>query len=192
MAQNRSTSESLARFLDQETFVLTVNGAIGRNRTYREGIDEPSKSQFRNSLQCWLYDRLGEYAAKPVDENRHLANIQRLSSTLSQNHADILLDGTFRIGTAQKALNLYLKYGWARGNILEPPHCPIDSIVLAKIKKCASSAECRICEEITWTKIRYVHEYMHFVEKAKARATEEGLSIARWELSIWEIATASA
>jgi len=135
---------------------------------------------------------LGEYAAKRVDEDRHLANIQRLSSTLSQYHADILLDGTFRIGTAQKALNLYLKYGWARGIVPEPPHCPIDSIVLAKIKKCASSAGCRICEEIAWTKIHYVHEYMHYVEKAKVRATEQGLSIARWELSLWEIATAFA
>jgi len=52
MAKNRSTSESLARFLDQEMFALTVNGAIGRNRTYREDIDEASKRQFRNSLHC--------------------------------------------------------------------------------------------------------------------------------------------
>ena len=192
MARNRSVSESLASFLDQETFTLTLNGAIGRNKTYREDIDEGSKRKFRKSLQCWLFDRVGEYGAERVGEERHLANIDRLSSTVSENHGDILLGGTFRIGAAQKALNLYLKYCWARGIVLEPPHCPIDSIVLGEIEKCASGAACRICSEVTWTKIRRMHEYVHFVEKAKAQAAEAGLSLARWELGIWEAATASA
>ena len=191
MARNRSVSEGLARFLAQETFTLTVNGAIGRNKTYRDGIDPKSKPRFRESLRCWLYDRVGEYGAERVSDERHLANIKRLSSTLSESHGDILLDGTFHIGAAQKALNLYLKYCWARGVVQEPPHCPIDSIVLAKIAKCASGVGCRICTQVTWTKIRRTHEYVHFVEKAKARAAEQGLSLARWELGIWEAATAA-
>ena len=139
-----------------------------------------------------LYDQVGEYAAVRVGDERHLANIERLYSTLSNDHGDILLDGRFHIGTAQKALNLYLKYCWARGIVLEPPHCPIDSIVLAEVEKCASGAGSRICAEVTWTKIRRTHEYVHFVEKAKARAAEKGLSVARWEIGIWEAATASA
>jgi hypothetical protein len=32
----------------------------------------------------------------------------------------------FRVGTAQKALNLYLKYLWCLGEIKTPPHCPFD------------------------------------------------------------------
>ena len=192
MEKNRSVSEGLARFLAQETFTLTVNGAIGRNKTYRDGIDSESKRSFRESLRCWLYDRVGEYGAERVGDERHVANIEGLSATLSECHGDILLDGTFHIGAAQKALNLYLKYCWARGVVLEPPHCPIDSIVLAKIPKCASGVGCPICAHITWTKIRCTHEYVHFVEKAKARAAEKGLSLASWELGIWEAATAMA
>ena len=191
MARNRSTSEGLAKFLAQETFALTVNGAIGRNKTYRDGVDEKSKREFRESLRCWLSSQVREYRAERIGDEQHLANIETLSSTLSKGHGDILLDGKFHIGAAQKALNLYLKYCWARGVVPEPPHCPIDSIVLAQIAKCTSSVRCPICK-LTWTKIRRIHEYVHFVDKAKARADEKGLSLARWELEIWEAATSTA
>ena len=60
MARNRSVSEGLAKFLDQETFTLNVNGAIGGNKTYRDGIDPESKRGFRESLRCWLFDQVGE------------------------------------------------------------------------------------------------------------------------------------
>ena len=173
MARNRSISEGLARFLNQETFALTVNGALGRNKTYRDGIDPKSKSGFRESLRCWLYSRVGDYRAERIGDERHLANIETLSSTLSERHGDILLDGAFRIGAAQKALNLYLKYCWARGVVLEPPHCPIDAIVIANIAKCPSGVGCRICADVTWTKIRCTYEYMHFVDKAKAQCQEQ-------------------
>ena len=192
MARNRSVSEGLARFLDQETFTLTVNGTIGRNKTYRNGIDSKRKRGFRESLRECLYSRVEEYWVERVDDDRHIANIETLSSTLSERHGDILLDGTFHIGAAQKALNLYLKYCWARGVVLEPPHCPIDSIVLGKIPKCASSVGCRICPDVTWTQIRCTHEYVHFVDKAKARAADRGLSLASWELGVWEEGTSAA
>ncbi len=192
MARNQSGSDGLARFLDQETFTLTVNAAIGRNKTYCNGIDSERKRGFRESLRRCLYSRVKEYRAELVGDDRHLANIETLSSTLSEHHEDILLDGRFHIGAAQKALNLYLKFCWARGTVLEPPHCPIDSIVLTKITKCAGSVGCRICQDVTWTKIRCIHEYMHFVDKAKARAADGGLSLARWELEIWEAATSAA
>ena len=109
-----------------------------------------------------------------------MANIEALSSGLSERHREILVEGRFRIGAAQKALNLYLKYAWARGIILEPPHCPIDSIVLKKIEKCPKSARCQICPNTTWTTIRTTQEYLHFVEKAREAANAQGKSLARW------------
>ncbi len=189
MARNQSGPDGLARFLNQETFTLTVNAAIGRNKTYCNGIDSKEKRSFRKSLRDSLCCRVEEYRAERVGDDRHLANIETLSSTLSKHHREILLDGRFHIGAAQKALNLYLKFCWARGIVPEPPHCPIDSIVLTKITKCARSVACPICQDVTWTKIRCIHEYMHFVDKAKARAADKGLSLARWELKIWEKAT---
>ena len=177
-------SEGLVRFLDQETFALTVSGVLGRNKTYCNG-GSGERAKFRESLRCCLYSRIEEYREERVGGERHLANIQTLSSTLSERHGDILLDGTFHIGAAQKALNLYLKYCWARGIVQAPPHCPIDSIVLKNVKKCASSDECQICTKVTWTKIRFTNEYLHFVEKAQAEADRYGLSLALWELKLW-------
>ena len=186
MSESRAVDGRLTRFLDRETFMLTVMGAVGRNPTYRKDATEEQKRRFRESLEAWLQSRMREYRAGSVDEARHVDNIEALSTEFSEGHGELLLDGRLRIGTAQKALNLYLKYGWARGIVHEPPHCPIDSIVLARIEKCPRSARCRICENTTWTNMVATHEYLHFVDKARRAADARGLSLSRWELEIWE------
>ena len=192
MAGTGSVGERLKGFLDRETFTLTVNGAIGRNPTYRTDASEAARRAFRESLEAWLGERIEEYRAGPVGDVRHVDNIECLSSELSARHRQVLLNGRLRIGTAQKALNLYLKYGWARGIIDEPPHCPIDSVVLAKIGKCPRDVRCETCYGTTWTRIDTRHEYLHFVEKAREAAEAQGLSLSRWELEIWEAATSRA
>ena len=192
MARNESVQKRLDKFLDQEVFALTVMGALGHNPTYRKNVGEDEKKALRECLRRCLSSRLKEYKSKPVCESRHVTNIEALSATLSERHQEILLDGKFRIGTAQKALNLYLKYGWARGIIPEPPHCPIDSIVLKEIEKCPRSAQCQICRNTTWTTICTMHEYLHFVEKARDAASAHEQSLACWELEVWKAATSPA
>ena len=187
-----SVRERLDGFLDRETFTLTVMGALGHNRTYRKDATPKAKSKFRDSVEEWLVAHIEEYRAGPVDDAPNVDNIEALSSELSERHGEILHDGRLRIGTAQKALNLYLKYGWARGIVHEPPHCPIDSVVLAEIKKCPKNVGCETCNGTTWTKIDTRHEYLHFVNKAREVARARGLSLARWELEIWEAATSQA
>ena len=185
MAGIGAVADDLARFLDRETFMLTVLGAFGHNGTYCDGVHERQKLCLRKTLRDWLESRLEAYGSRCVDGRDHAANIQDLSSALSECHADILLEGIFRIGTAQKALNLYLKYGWARGIVPEPPHCPLDRKVLAKIGKCPSTAGCHICRKVPWTQIRSIEQYVHFIDHAKVTAAGAGLSIARWELQNW-------
>ena len=192
MSGTGSVEQRLNGFLDGETFTLTVNGAVGRNPTYRKGATEKERRRFRQSLETWLVVHIQEYRAESVDEHRHVDNIEALSAELSERHGEILIDGDFRIGTAQKALNLYLKYGWARGLVHEPPHCPIDSFVLAKIKKCPENARCGICRGTTWTNMVTTREYLHFVDKAREAAGAKGLSLARWELEIWQKARSKA
>lgn len=181
MTKNQSVSEGLARFLNQETLTLTVDGTLRRNPTYRSEIkdDDKRRRDFKESLRHQLCSQVEEYQTQRIGDERHLANIEMLSSKLSECHGDILLDGTFRIGSAQKALNLYLKYCWARGIIEEPPHCPIDSIVLKEIK----------CPNTSWTKICTTEEYLHFIGKARKEADAQGQTLARWELQIWQDAT---
>ena len=42
--------------------------------------------------------------------------------------------GRFRIGVAQKALNLYLKHLWCLDWIYEPPHCPFDNGIIRLLR----------------------------------------------------------
>src|SRR5208282_1517190 len=84
----------------------------------------------------------------------------------------------FPIGRAQKALNLFLKYLWCIGEICEPPHCPFDSVIIAKLPKgtCPS-----------WTKLDRIGDYRNLVEAAKKFVAEtkdpaDDSSLATWEL----------
>ena len=166
----------LSRFLERETLTLTISGALGRNKTYRDNrVTEKQRKEFRDSLRNQLRSKLKEYEKGQVREKDHVANIEDLSSVLSKGYSEILADGQFRIGTAQKALNLYLKYCWARGIIEEPPHCPIDSIVLKKIKS-----------SVAWTQIRELEEYKRLIGKVREEAEAQGKTLARWELDVWQ------
>jgi hypothetical protein len=91
----------------------------------------------------------------------------------------------FRIGSAQKALNLYLKYLWCLGLIARPPHCPFDYRILAKLPTC----------NVKWTQLDSIVKYKEIVGEAEQLAKGKRLSLADWELEEWqrsqpEIATA--
>lgn len=167
--------EKRHEFLRGEFLTSSVLGAMQHSGTYLKGVDEGSRRAFGRALRKIL-SGLSEQYAKPVSEDVHLRNITYLSDALSKAFADILTNGRFRIGIAQKALNLYLKYLWCAGYIGPvPPHCPFDSIIIRKLPG---------CERITWTSIDSINEYSRLVSKAKRIA--DGRSLAEWELEIWE------
>jgi hypothetical protein len=171
------TPEALAikSFLLREFFTLTLAGTVQRAGLYRNETTEKDRKPFQESLRGILEEMAGTYVS-PVTEVVHVANIKRLADELSAKHADILADGKMRIGLAQKALNLYLKYHWCLGEIPEPPHCPIDAIVLGKVKG---------CETVRWTRMRTIEEYCDVIAKVKVAAA--GRSLAQWELALWNV-----
>ena len=78
-----------------------------------------------------------------------------------------------KFGHAQKALNLYLKYRWCLDQAQEPPHFPIDSIILKKVPG---------FERFRWTRMESEEEYKEIISAARKQAQKSGLSLARWEL----------
>ena len=105
----------------------------------------------------------------------HCENIETLARDISEKCEDVLADGNFRIGLAQKALNLYLKFYWWLGVInIPPPHCPIDSIVLKEVPEYNDSP---------WTKITQINEYMNVIEKVRKKARK--LPLAEWEMQVY-------
>ncbi len=113
----------------------------------------------------------------PVSEETHVQNIVRIKDTISKECSTFLING-FRLGVAQKALNLYLKYLWCLGIITPPPpHCPFDRIIIEKLPE-----EIRV----PWTQINDVDTYLRLVEAAKKITAAQKRSLADWELNAYQ------
>lgn len=167
-------------FLKDEFFSMTLMATVQRGRLYRKDSSEAEKKAFRLALRSQL-EGFAEHYKTRISERCHLANIETLASTLSSAHESALNEGRFRIGSAQKSLNLYLKYMWCVGRIPMPPHCPFDFRVLSRLPE---------CRDIRWTKLDSVTEYRRIVGHAKTAAGDN--SIAEWELREYNAAQLSA
>lgn len=164
----------------REFLKFSLNAALGRSTTYSNEATDPMKNEFRecfrNILKC-----LGKQYKEKVEEAEHIKNIECICDTLSDKHAATLRNGRLRVGIAQKALNLYLKYLWRCGCIKEPPHCPLDSVVLKMLKRELRQAGERWTPiKSKWTEINEMREYMDWIKKIEEVVNE--CSIAQWEL----------
>lgn len=167
-----STNGDREKFIRWEILMMVILGTLGRNPTYNERATDAKKAEFRDDLKGQVCKLGKKYEYCRVNEEEHVENIQSLADTMSNNHREILKCGKFRIGSAQKALNLYLKYLWCLGKMDMPPHCPIDGVILKHLK----------CE-VKWTELKCIKKYQDIIEKAKGEAGSRPL--ARWELDVF-------
>ena len=159
------------RFLHNELFSMTLMATVQRGRVYRSDVTEAEKASFQAELHRQLETTAATYSVKTTDA-AHEDNIIALSASLSASHGPTLLGGRFRIGSAQKALNLFLKYLWCIGEVPEPPHCPFDLQIITKLPR---AVRCN------WTELDSIETYRALVAAAKAVAA--GRSLAEWELA---------
>ena len=167
-------------FIEEELYSMTLMATVQRGNIYRVGVSEKDRGCLRIALQKELANLLQFYQSDVLD-SVHITNVESLSNKLSDSYNNILADSRFRIGSAQKALNLYLKYMWCIGLIPRPPHCPFDSVVLSRIPG---------CENMKWTQIDLVSDYNFIVERAKVVAGN--VSLAEWELQLYNSAQPGA
>lgn len=168
------------KYLRIEFMTLTINGALGRSWTYEKSAPDKVRAAFRKDLQNTLYAMEGTYNSA-VTEKYHISNIETLADSLSAKYSTYLIGGRFRIGVAQKAINLYLKYLWCIDSIHLPPHCPFDRNIIIQLPWCG---------HIQWTEFDSIAEYMQLIEKAKEVAKASGYqSLAEWELALWNKST---
>lgn len=161
-----------ARFIDSSIGAIVISAAFQRGNVYRGGkVDPKLKLALRQAVFAVVKDCAASYE-KPVTEEQHFNNLIRISKTITGGYGSILRDGRFRIGTAQKALNLYLKYLWCFGRIVIPPHCPVDRMILDKVK---------LNHGINWTKLDSIEDYREAIEILKQAAGK--IPLAEWEIS---------
>jgi len=156
-------------FLAGLVFGSTLAGTTQRGHLYRKESNELIRKQFRSALRFALENLWPQYKQQ-ISHEQHCANIKALSDELSGAHMDALIGGRFRIGSAQKALNLYLKFMWCLDQIERPPHCPFDSWIVSKIPGC----------KVKWTQLTTLDEYEYLVGQARRVAGD--MPLAEWEL----------
>lgn len=169
------TSSARHDFLKTQLFQLTVAATMQRNKVYADATTEAERAAFRGALRKQLEAITPLYSTQ-ADDQKHEESISSMADTLSRAHYGVLVDGRFRIGTAQKALNLWLKYLWC-SNFLptEPPHCPFDRIII-------QGQLPRELHYINWTTLDNMPDYRKLWQAAKELANVKSLSIAQWEL----------
>ena len=156
-------------FLAASALASTMIATAQRGYLYRKGVSPLARRQFQDALRRALQSLLPQYKVE-VSHEQHCTNIKSVADNLSAVNKDTLADDEFRIGSAQKALNLYLKFMWCLGRIERPPHCPFDFRVVSLIPGC----------KVKWTKLKTLGEYERLVSEARRVAGD--LSLADWEL----------
>lgn len=142
-----------------------------------EGEYNEARAQLTARLRQLLEQANEEYEY-PVSEDRHCDIIEEIANTLSREFLAILSGGRFRIGIAQKALNLYLKFKWCLCKIPPPPHCPFDRRIIDAVRR-----NCQY-EGPSFTEMETIEEYRSLVEAAKCVAGHKPLPY--WELEEWD------
>lgn len=161
------------QFLRDEIFSLTLMATVGRADVYTPGLSEKARKAFQSTLRSQL-EQIAQGYGTEVSEEAHIQNILGLSAGLTAAHANVLQGRRFRIGTAQKALNLYLKYLWCLEKIPTPPHCPFDFQIIAKLPAYSGPS---------WTALDSENDYRTLVAAAKAKA--QGILLAVWEVQTY-------
>ncbi len=165
-------------FIEETMMLSTMRATLSRNSTYNQEVipSDESKIAMRQLFQDSIRDLLPTYK-DPVSDKAHEDNIQRISDSVSKAYCDVLQNGRLRIGTVQKALNLYLKYMWCLEKITTPPHCPFDAVVIGYLK---------LLKPIQWTKMDSIGDYQMLVAAARTElATHSLSSLADWELKTY-------
>ena len=165
-------NDSKKSFIKSEIYILAWNASAQRNAVYNKNCKTEERVRFRKDLILYLDKSIFPKYGKTMSEEDHYNNILDLKKYAEKIGKSTLLNQSYKIGTAQKLLNLSLKYFWCIGLVIEPPHCPVDRIILgdAGIK-------------LSWTKISTIKEYRSVINDIRKKIDRQDL--AQWELEIY-------
>ncbi|SRR6266849_9203025 len=173
------------KFIEDELIAATIRGALGRGYVYSDPQDtsNPKRKELQKSLTLLLRDLASQYA-NSVNDQQHKENIQRIAKELTGNFEKdgLLRENKFRIGTAQKALNLFLKYLWCLNKVPTPPHCPFDDRIIGKLPL---SERQKKELKLKWTQLDSLDGYQTLVDAALKVKTDAYPSLSDWELEQW-------
>lgn len=164
-------------FLLYEFWILSIQGAFQRSNAYKKEADEKQRIAFRKELKQFVDTELVPQYHNKVSEEQHVQNIIQLCAYSQKHFSHLFGKGSLNIGVSQKLLNLYLKYQWCNGWIIEPPHFPVDRIIQQKIK---------VNPLKPWTQFEDINDYKIVIQEAKKYLeTTAYKSLAEMELHLF-------
>ena len=169
------------KFIYSEVAILAWGASVQRANLYNQDIkpedrdpENLDRDTFRRRVLGFIEDSLLTNYKTECSEADHVANIQRLVAFGTANGAKLLGPDGYKFGVAQKLLNLLLKYLWCLGHVAEPPHCPVDRLVLAKTT---------LRGRLNWTEITTAEKYNQAIDAIRVVAAKR--SLAQWELEFY-------
>jgi hypothetical protein len=163
------------QYIVSELWILSWNASVQRANLYAPN-SELSRSAFRSEIIAYADEQLIPQYRSPVSSKAHERNILRLSKYGTAIGSGILQAAGYKVGIAQKLLNLQLKYLWCCGSIGEPPHCPIDRIMINKTP---------LKNQVNWTAMVGIDEYRRVIRALENEASRIDKSLAQWELEVY-------
>lgn len=165
-------------FITGELWILAWSASVQRSKLYKDQDQKDShknKRKFRKDVITFVSESIIPQYQDGTTEEQHYKNIDDLIAYANKIDPGILIKSQgYKYGVAQKLLNLALKYYWCLGFIKEPPHCPVDSIVISETKL-----------QFNWTEIKKRAEYQKIIEEIKILANKDRLSVPVWELRFY-------
>lgn len=162
--------------------MLAWNASVQRANIYKKQTEagksthEKQKKEFRRFIKRHVRRKiLPQYSNAQVLPNLHIQNLQNLVR-IGTDFGSQVLKKEYKLGVAQKFLNLTLKYHWCMGWIPEPPHCPVDRIILS---------ETHLEGKLNWTDITDLNVYEQAIDAINIKALEKNLSLAEYELQVF-------
>jgi hypothetical protein len=170
-------------FIQREVIALSIQGAFQRAGVYSPEASNNKRSTELGLRLASLLREFGDQYSRSVTGEQHKANIEKIADDLTEEikGKGILYADRFRIGIAQKALNLYLKYLWCLGEAECPPHCPFDSRIIAKLPLTPQERK-----DLAWTKLDSITGYQTLVDAAVRCKPADCPSLSEWELELWK------
>jgi hypothetical protein len=160
-------------FLLSAALIDSHRSAFQRANVYSKDAEQVDRDEFVKLFRKKLIS-LEKVYAEGVSEVDHIKNLIMFKEELSADFPKVLADGRMLLGVAQKAVNLYVKYLWVLDFIPQPPHCPVDRIILNKVG----------INNINWTTLDNVDEYWSVIETIRKVADKNKLSIPEWECNV--------
>jgi len=161
------------RFLCYELGLLSLKAALSTRDSnapvYAKEVKTHQRTKEKIVFRSILEELENLYAKDDLKEADHLKFIQQTADNVTKKLGNKLYQGKFRIGVAQKLINLHLKYLWAMGYIKEPFHCPIDGIIRDKANI-----------NYDWTTNDSIEDYKKAIHALREKAGDKSLSV--WEL----------